>query len=279
MIVGLAVANKPRERIIFSAFAEGLRGDDTVVFTNNETVPNCDVLCMFGVKSKRLFYECLEKEVVPIMVDKGYTRRPQKGSKFCEYSRVAVGAHHPTDYITMAEHSTDRLEKLGVELKPWKTGPYILLAGSSAKYHDFYNMKSPLAWAKGVVKEIKIHSTRPIVYRPKPSWKEAQPIKGTIWSKPSDKLWLDLERAGAVITHGSNICFEAIIAGVPCIILGEGIAKPISSCKIENLNDLWHAPDEQRIQWLSNLAYCQWTNKEFASGEAWETIRGQVYEN
>ncbi len=198
--------------------------------------------------------------------------------KLWEYWRVAVDSHHPTATLMKTPRPDDRADTLGLTLLPWrrKGGP-VVLAGSSQKYHDFYGLRHPTQWAGKVVKQIAAAMPgHPIVYRPKPSWREAVPIDGTIFSQGGDILEV-LEGAWALVTHGSNACFEAVLTGIPCVILGDAVAKPISSTTLEELPGPKLASYAERHQWLNNLAYCQWTLPEFASGVAWAVIRPQVF--
>ncbi len=151
-----------------------------------------------------------------------------------------------------------------------------MLAGSSAKYHAFYGLSDPTRYAQKIVKQLAHLTKREIIYRPKPSWREAVPIRGTRFSPPKsymlENLGHILPTAHCLITHGSNACFDAMVAGVPSIILGDGVALPISSCDLYKIEDLPKPRDHARLQLLANLAYHQWTESELASGQAWDTI-------
>lgn len=235
-------------------------------------VVDCDAVCLFGVKGGRKIFDAYWAAGIPtIYFDKGYIRQRTSVS---DHWRVAINAHHPTRYLMEQRRPGDRYEALGVELSPWRErGDAVVIAGSSAKYHEFAGLPEPTRYAQKIVKQIRARSPdRPIIYRPKPSWNDAVPIEGTIFSKGKDKIGAVLEDAHALVTHGSNACWEAVAAGVPCIILGDAVAKPLSSTRIADLENPWLASYEARYQWFSNLAYCQWSNGELRSGEAWSHI-------
>ena len=82
--------------------------------------------------------------------------------------------------------------------------------------------------------------------------------------------------AWATVTHGSNFCFESVTSGVPCIILGDGVARPISSTRLSQIETPRLATDVERRKWLCGLSYCQWTLPEFASGQAWAEIKRRL---
>lgn len=276
-------SDKPHERLLADAFARGVRvhGDEIVVrpLLPEVAVEDCDVACMVGVKSSELFHEHWRRKIHTVYLDKGYTRHAAPGPvKVWEYWRVAVDAHQPTEMLKRMKHGSDRWDKLGLSWKPWrKSGKQIVIAGSSQKYHTFYNMRQPTAYWQKTIGVIRDFSAREIVYRPKPSWKEAVPIEGTRYSQRPRDIEQELEGAHCLITHGSNACFEAVLAGVPCVILGDAVAKSISSNDLSEIESLKLASEEDRQQWFNNLAYCQWKMSEFASGETWNIVRPFIY--
>lgn len=273
-------SDKPREVDLAAAFLRGARrrgceGEARPLVANPD-VAGFDIVCMVGVKSKRLWAAVQAAGAVPIMLDKGYIRTRREDARVWEYWRVAIGAHHPSAYMMARERDPARFEALDVEVQPWRrTGFQILIAGSSAKYHDFYGLDDPTAYATAIVEQIRAATDRPIVYRAKPSWKEAVPIPGTYWSPGADNITAALANTWALITHGSNACFEAALHGIPSIVLGNGVAAPISS---RSLDELAHPQMERRkrMRWLHNLAFCQFTEAEFASGFAWSIIAEQI---
>lgn len=273
-------SSKEREQNLGRAFVTGALGRGVKAevreLVATPDIKGCDAVAMVGVKSRRLFQACLAAGVVPIMLDKGYVRTRRPGERVWEFWRVAVGAHHPTAGLMDARMPADRFEQLGFEVKPWRSsGLQIVLAGSSAKYHEFYGLPDPTVWAQGVIDRLAELSNRPIVYRPKPSWDGAVPIPGTYFSGPKENINAVLRNAWAVVTHGSNACFEAALEGIPSIVLGDGVAAPISSRVIEEIADPRMA---KRGPWLHNLAYRQFTEREMEAGLAWQHIEGWIHD-
>jgi hypothetical protein len=278
-------SDKPRERILAEAFIDGLKtvGDEGVKRPLQHPIEvdtSVEAVCMVGVKSRELFRAYGREGIRVLYFDKGYSRHKSLSvTRSWEYWRVSSGAHHPSRYLMGRPFPSDRWERMGFELKPWREhGGHIVFAGSSAKYHEFYDLPEPTTYAQKMIKRIRLLSPREIVYRPKPSWRDAVPIEGTRYSQLPETINDILDSAHALVTHGSNACFEAVIAGVPCIILGEAVAKPISSTDIDDIETPRLASDDERRQWLYNLAYQQWSLPEFCSGEAWKVIRPTIYE-
>lgn len=277
-------SDKARERILANAFLEGVaqHGDHVELrlrSENVEPIPGADIVCMVGVKSKKYFQTYAREGANVMMIDKGYSRHSKSGAvRSWEYWRVAVNAHHPTRYLMDTPRPFDRWDRLGLKFEPWRErGKHIVFAGSSAKYHDFYGLRHPTMYAQKIMKRMReLTEKRKIIYRPKPSWKDAEPIEGAEYSKGGD-IFSVLDGAWALVTHGSNACFEAALMGVPSVVLGDAVAKPISSITEEDIANPRLCSDEERAQWFANLAYCQWTMREMVSGEAWQYIRPLMY--
>lgn len=274
-------SDKQREAALGTSFCKGakLHGHTVQLIKLGEEIPvNIDLACMVGVKSRHLWYSLrrTKPDLSTLMFDKGYSRHKKNGH--WEYWRVSSNSHNPTTLdIT---YPSDRFNSLDFTIKPWrKKGDHILLAGSSSKYHAFYNMLDPTNFAKKIVKNIRKQTNRSIVYRPKPSWKEAVPIKGTTYSngRKKDSILEAFNNCHVLVTHGSNACFEAALNGVPSIIIGTGVMRNASSVTLHEIN----APicnSSERLKIFNALAYHQWTLDEFESGEAFKTIGGWLCE-
>ena len=234
-----------------------------------------DVGCFVGVKSRRLFdaHRAAGKKL--LLLDKGYSRHrdPANPSRW-EYWRFSYNDHHPTAILESRRFPSDRFDALGLEVAPWKTdGETIIIAGSSEKYHAFYDLGDPNDYARDIVRMLREFTDRPIVYRPKPSWRGAVEIEGARLSPPKEELSALLANAAVLITHGSNACFEAMLAGVPSIILGNAVARPISSTSLSEVENPLRL---NRKSLLNGLGYLQFTLAEHRSGLAWETIGGII---
>jgi hypothetical protein len=276
------MSDKPRERLLSEAFLEGVKrhGEEVDKRSLGEPMtPDCDVAVMVGVKSRELWREHARAGVQLLYLDKGYDRHSRDDDiRGWEYWRVSVNGHQPTSKFR-PDYPDDRRRSFGWKFKPWrKAGKHILIAGSSAKYHDFYDLREPTDWAKKVIKSIRRTTRREIVYRPKPSWKDAVPIEDTRFSGRDEKISDALKDCHCVVTHGSNACFEAMLAGVPSIVLGDAVMKPISSVEEHMVENPRLASDKERDQVLNFLAYQQWTQIEMLDGIAWPHIRRQFFE-
>lgn len=274
-----------RELTLAKAFVEGvvLAGDEAAICTKSEAhrnPPDAESVCMVGVKSLKLFKEmqALGKQI--IYFDKGYLRH-RGPNRTWEYWRVTVNDHHPTHYVTVASHGHDRWQAIAkrrlLRPAPWRTtGDKILYAGSSEKYHAFVGLPDPTEYATYVIGKLKKYTDKLIVYRPKPTWEEATPIKGSQYSPRAESIEDALQYVWCVVTNGSNASFDATMAGIPCIVLGNAIAKPIYSHKLEDVKNPPIPSGDERDQWLANLAWCMFTEAEMRAGLAWQAIRPQL---
>lgn len=233
--------------------------------------PDAEIAVFYGFDAnlRRVFadYRALGRQVV--YVDLGYWGRRQ-GGPLAGYHKVVVNGRHPTAYFQAVRHDADRAALLDLEFKPWsRGGNHIIVAGMSAKCAEVEGF-APSEWEKRTVAELRRYTSRPIVYRPKPSWTEARPITGTTFEPSLDALPRLLINCHAVVTHHSNVAIDAMLAGVPAFS-AEGPATVL--CQ-SDLSQIEHPirPDG-REQLACDLAYAQWTTQEMRSGAAWRHLK------
>ena len=277
----------PREKNLATALLIGMRahGDQLVPvpYSDEPRDHRCDATAVIGVKSREWVDWCRETGRTFIYFDKGYYYPKEKGTLGKKPTvncwRVAVNETQPLDFLKSAKCDENRWGKFHVWPKPWREprdDAPIILAGSSVKYHMFNGLPHPTAFFEEVVRELRQYTDRPIIYRPKPSWREAVPIDGTEFDEygPKQRPFEELcEGAHAVITHGSNAALIGMLVGVPSIILGNGVMRPISSTDISQVEELYFATEEERRQLLANLAWSQWTLREWQNGSAWHHVK------
>ena len=181
-----------------------------------------------------------------------------------------------------------------IEIKPWRTnGKYVLLClqkpGDSslarlmAKYETYYN------FIVAILTEIRLHTDRPIRVRMHPLRQDRQlPVIenaklniSNLEISPNsvnsngynggDGLERDFADAYAVVGFNSNALTESVCEGIPTFSLCPGsMAMPMGT---GDLSQLESPPTPDRIQWLYDLAYCQWREDEVASGKMWTHLK------
>lgn len=203
-----------------------------------------------------------------VYVDLGYWGR-LTGGKLAGYHKIVLNGRHPEGYYRR-NSPADRFAVHGVEVKPWReTGGHILVAGMGDKAARFEGF-APEAWERNVIEQLQRLTHRRIVYRPKPSWKEARPIQGVDYSEPRVPFENALKGAWAVVTHHSNVAVDAILAGIPAFCW-KGVAREMSSQDIGQIERPIY-PDN-REQWAADIAYTQWSVVEIAQGLPWAYFR------
>lgn len=276
-VVFYGAPGKFRELGIQQAIGRGVSscGDDFRVETNSthEPVP-ADVAMMVGMKATGLRERCLAAGQRVIVIDKGYDRKE-------DWWRVSVDRHQPTDYLMSLKRPTDRRMSAGWKLRPWRAhnaGRFVLITGGGAKYHSVWNLEPPAQWATDTFRAIRAAGWQgEIQYRPKPSQPDKTVPTGCVLSKP--KAFVDaLEGCHAIVTYGSNACFEAMCRGVPSIVTGDAVMRPISSTLVTDVRRPYLASEDDRRQILSALAYCQFREREWSDGTAWPEMRRQLDE-
>ena len=91
----------------------------------------------------------------------------------------------------------------------------------------------------------------------------------------------DLARASAVITYTSLSAIESICAGVPTVACNSGsLAWPVAFNSLPELKANWllmpSFAEEDRLQWLCDLAYTQWKPSEIEEGIPWKRLRATL---
>lgn len=280
---------KEREAAVGGALKAGFEkhGDTVEVIPTHEYVRpdwGSSLAVVIGVKghSKKIFEEYRRGGRQTMLVDKSYFGRT-------EYVRTSVGGFQPP-YLHAVNRPHDRWNRISnrfrIEPKPrHEPGNIFIFAGSSQKYCDWHDMGDVSEYAIGACHSInktipKDKEGKPLarlLYRPKPSWVAGHPedvrrVPNTTFSGPDVKLGALLPKCGAVITHGSNAAVEAVISGTPAIVMSSGAcaAEIVAEHELANLWTPRFPSDDERLQWLADLAYCQFDMDEISSGLAWE---------
>jgi hypothetical protein len=267
---------KSREAPLCEAFVAGCRktGDHITVRPNNGDPVPTDVAVMVGLKSIVLREACIAAGQRVLIFDKGYDRRD-------DWWRMAIDAHQPTDYLMTIRRGYQRAAAQGWDPKPWRENDpdrHVIIAGGGRKYYITHDLPEPVEYVSQMVASIRAAGCkRKIWYRPKPSMSDVVPVPGTSLSRHKT-IYEILDNAHALITYGSNACFEAMLAGVPSIVLGDAVAGPISSRRLDDIEDPHLAPDGGRLSLLASLAYCQFRASEISTGWAVNEIKTQLRE-
>lgn len=272
------VEENNRSRTIAEAMASGLKRcgvDYERAIGRTYRAPTSDVAVFYGLNGhQHVLRDYRRRGRAAIYIDLGYWGR-HEGGRRAGFHKIALNARHPTAYFQRRHHDPARFDHFGIPVRSWR-GPrsdgFILLAGMSAKAAKAEGF-APEEWEQKAVKEIRKHTDRRIVYRPKPNWPGARRIPGTdlVRGKDGDvEAWLS--RCHAVVTHHSNVAVEAILHGVPAFAWdGVATAPGKASSDLSRIEDPPEATDVYR--WASDIAWTQWNVEEMRSGDAWNYLR------
>lgn len=269
----IKVSGSRRSKIICDAMSEGINkyGDQSnLLWEEAYNGPHKEVAVFYGLygRLRDAFSDYRRFNRKAVYIDLGYWERT-KGGKLYGYHKVSVNNRHPTAYYETRQRPGDRFKQLGVDIKPWnKTGTHILVAGMGSKAADVEGFK-PSQWEEAAVREIRRFTDRPIMYRPKPSWRHCTKIEDTIysWDQPLEAA---LENCFAVVSHHSNVCVDAIMAGIP-VFCWHGVAAKMGLQELRRIENPIY-PDG-RYEWACNIAYTQWRPDEMRTGEVWRFLR------
>jgi len=73
----------------------------------------------------------------------------------------------------------------------------------------------------------------------------------------------------AIVTHHSNVAIDGLFAGVPGFCF-DGAAKCMTLQDLSQIEKPIRPPG--RLQWLANVAWCQWDINEIRSGAMWRFL-------
>lgn len=290
------LSTNDREQEIGRALRSGCdkNGDDVELklrsdfWAASDVDTDADVVCVIGVKSKKMFDACERAGKVLLIIDKGYFGRG-------EMYRLSLGAYQPP-YIDqiIADLWDDpvlfrsRLQACGVRigLHQPKDRPNVMYVGSSQKYCNFHELGDNNDYARTVVTQLSGYWPHQIIYRPKPSWwakskpterrDDLQHIRGTRFSGPEEQFGKVLAQCHAVVTHGSNGAAEALAVGVPVIMLsGEGVSPVWSLCShsVADVLDIKLPGANERERILAAMAWSQFSVYEISTGFAWRNLK------
>lgn len=275
MRVAVFLSSKKRESRIVTTFAKGVvAGGDQVeiIPPGGKPTGDPDAALVFGIKSDKYWAQMKARGIRTIYGDKGYSRLDSGW----RYLRFCWDDTQPLNYVATARHTPDRWLSLRTPLVPFKgRGKHVIFAGSSAKFHVWHGIEHPTPYATKMIRRIIELVDRPVIYRVKPSWsdKEPVPVAGVAYSPGTTPIERELKGAACLVTFGSNAGVDALIAGVPVIALGPSIVRSVASTSIDDVVSPRVPTEEERMQFLANMAHCQWTAEEIRSGVAWRALR------
>lgn len=236
-----------------------------------------DVAVFYGLEGNliEIFRYWRDQRRAAVYIDLGYWGRRQ-GGRWAGFHKVVVNARHPNAYFNAPQKGATRFETFDLHVQSMATrernSDWILLGGMGDKGAAAEGFE-PEEWERKTLATLKAVTDKPVIYRPKPSWKEAQPINGAGFSGPVEKI--DWRKIWACVTHHSNLSVDALIEGVPSFCIGgaarilSGLAEPGPLRWIDAGMNVHRDVVEA---WAHNLAWTQWSVDEMRRGLTWRHL-------
>ena len=195
----------------------------------------------------------------------------------------------------------DRFEKIAkifnINVKPWRTDGKHILICTQPKDNWSMDGLDPVDWAVDVITKIRKHTDREIKIRPHPNHMQIVPqleqrlkniwvrpkmdgkeVRGSSEQKDNYKMSFqqDLDNAWAMVTHNSTAGVDAAVYGIPVFNTdAKALSWEVANHNFDTINNP-ATPD--RTQWLNNLGYAMWSQKEIEQGLAWQHLKPKVEE-
>ncbi len=234
-----------------------------------------DLAVAYGWRCEEAFKMYRDAGLHFLYVDLGFWNRKPPNSPREGHHKVVLDAWCPTKTMTRGCPG-DRFARLGVEVRPPKPGQSIIVTGMSAKSAADHGYL-PNQWEAGMIASLAAMTSRPIVYRPKPSWRGATPIHGAAYDEGKVPLAQVLETAHLILSHHSNTAVDAVVAGVSTYsVAGVGSLMSTPALDKETIEAPYRWSDAERHAFLADVAYLQWMPAEMRSGACWDHMRGQL---
>lgn len=241
---------KANARRVLAAFISGWPGAQLIpVGTPGWSSDRRAPALFYGVdqSTRGMFALCRERARPFLYLDNGYLRGRWTGGP---YFRITANA---AQHSGVGESDGRRLAALEFHVEPWRVaGSHVLVALQSDAWYRRHGY-GPADFRSRIEDSIRAVTDRPLVMREKP----ARPGDG----RP---LAADLDGCWCVVTHTSNVAVEAILAGIPAIVLADCAAAVMSG---RSLDEIENPPmPVGRERWAAVLADNQWTLDEMAAG-------------
>lgn len=225
--------------------------------TIRSTSPQSKIIATWGWRTGKQ-YRISGHEV--LVVERGYI-----GDRMNYTSLGWNGLNGYAEFPKYPDDGGKRFADHGGELKPWKeygTGEYILILGQVRNDASLQNTNM-VEWYSNIAERLKAHYNLPIYFRPHPESLRRggyRNIPGV--ANLSGDLQSAIDGALFTVSYNSNSSLDSIIAGVPSYAGEGGMAYELCMSEIGTLR----YPDREKR--LNEIAHCQWSVDEIASGEA-----------
>lgn len=271
-----------------------------IEYCYEEKYSKCDLAVIFGSwKPERTnIHHVIRSDVVENAKSFICIETPLLGRQVFQpnqYQRVGINGflNKAATWGPDIEYPDDRLKMLNIHYSGWKRhlGNKIViamqLAGDASLRHNDINQ-----WTLDSVKTLRKYTDRPIEIRTHPGvsakgWSNHDEmlrsflfsnIKNVTFVNGREIPWEEqILDAYCVVTYTSGLAIDAVVNGIPVIACDQGnFAWNVAETRLENVESLSLATENEVYSWLKTLSYCQWTPEEMQSGICWDHLKDSV---
>ena len=270
---------------IFEAFLKSLQDAGEKVYLNKSA--NADVAVIWSVlwrgrmeQYRKIWNEYRSKNKPVIVIEVGGLRRNKS-------FKIGInGINRDADFANQ-ECDDKRWPLFKHKLQPWNpSGELIVICGQHDASEQWKGMPRMEQWIAQQIKEIRKHTSRPILVRPHPrnhiQFKESDFENVKVRFPKKDHRTYDdtdfratLERTWAVVNHSSNPAMEAVIKGIPVFVSESSLCHDVGNTNISDINT---PAMPNRINWANKLSYTEWFEDEIRQGLPWQRIKKRLEE-
>ena len=224
-----------------------------------------------------VFDQCKKHNIRRLVIDSGYINHIRNRRNNPYYSFGFDGIKKFSSYYNDSSPS-DRLDKLDINISPWKNSGDIILLCASAPTGWTSSLYNHRQWIVDTInKLLKTCSNKHIKIKTHPNI--AHYINNQIPKKNIICGHVRLEDLSenirCVICAASNISIDAIKLGIPVICPCDfNMVHPHCEQSIENIDNIIQF---DRQQLFNDLSYAQYNIEEISNGSAWHRMRQYVH--
>tara|TARA_B100000927_G_scaffold18379_1_gene14156 strand:- start:618 stop:1529 length:912 start_codon:yes stop_codon:yes gene_type:complete len=279
-------------------------------WTENEMEPNAPIGCMFGYGGSKQMHHTKgrRRDLVERAKKKGIYIITFDGGILSSFGNTIT---HPKHHWRVSLYSpmnngnflsdnspADRWEMMkklwNVKYEPWRKSnaedPILFVL--QPKDNWSMNELDPVTWFQNVYDKIRPLTKRQFLIRPHPNHmaqmierkkefpEDCKLIEGKAhWVGDEKKYYRfnfqeAITNVHAVITHNSTASIDSCVRGIPTFVTSDlAICWPVANT---NLEDIENPKYPDRDQWVNDIGYKQWTEKEIRDGTVFKRFKSKL---
>lgn len=253
--------SKGKEDEFINQFATGcgeLPIDPSTFVCENSPEP----IVLRGILKKKIIQKCWQYNRTFYFMDTGYfgnERTPLNSNGWKYWHRIVK---NDLQHGEIVSRPNDRFKIFNKKFVPWKKdGRKILIAKPDEKPMKFYGLDLE-TWVDDVIKEIRMHTDRPIIVRERAKQRIDRISHDTLEQALLNDIY-------ALVTFNSNAAVESIFQGIPAFVLAPcHAASPVARTSLSDIENPNYADIDELVAWGRHLSYGMFHISEMRTGKA-----------